>query len=122
MPYEVKIAYTEIGDVAISEACFTFSGEGPFCYPVVARHIVLPVTTLVLLLEIFNLARVSIVVFIAKIWLVQNFWTDKLLSLIDQSHEFLGPSHQLPQRNRTGLMCLIESSSFELLWKINHKL
>ena len=36
VPYKVTISYTLQGDtpVKINQACFTWSGEGPYCFPV----------------------------------------------------------------------------------------
>jgi len=34
MPYEVKITFIADGEPRIRRACFSWSGEGPYCYPI----------------------------------------------------------------------------------------
>jgi energy-converting hydrogenase Eha subunit E len=34
LPYEVKITFIADGEPAIRRACFSWSGEGPYCYPI----------------------------------------------------------------------------------------
>jgi hypothetical protein len=39
LPYEVKITFIADGEPRIRRVCFSWSGEGPYCYPIKPKDV-----------------------------------------------------------------------------------